>query len=252
MNKYFLIICGITLFGVYSCSEQEKNQKSISDTNNSNTPIDISENPNAINKQKKSPSDFIPEGYVIFDKVLGDLNKDGMEDCVLIIKGTDKTKIIKDEYRGELDRNRRGLIILFNNKNGYELAVKNYTCFSSENEDGGVYYPPDLDVQIENGNLFIQYSHGRYGYWRYNFRYQNSDLILIGYDGSSNSGPIVNREMSINFITKKKILKENINEDPDQITGDEIFKETKKNVSITNQIKLSEIKDFDELDFSEL
>ena len=45
---------------------------------------------------------------------------------------------------------------------------------------------------------------------------------------------------------------ENINEDPDQITGDEIFKETKKNVSITNQFKLSQIKDFDELDFSEL
>ena len=132
------------------------------------------------------------------------------------------------------------------------MAVKNYTWFSSENEDGGVYYPPDLDIQIEKGKMFILYSHGRYGYWRYNFRYQNSDLILIGYDGSSNSGPIVNRETSINFITKKKILKENINEDPDQITGDEIFKETKKNVSITNQFKLSQIKDFDELDFSEL
>lgn len=252
MNKYFLKICGITLLVIYSCSEQEKNQKSIPNTNNSNSQIDITENPNAINEQKKSPSDFIPEGYVIFDKVLGDLNKDGMEDCVLIIKGTDKTKIIKDEYHGKLDRNRRGLIILFNNKNGYELAAKNYSCFSSENEDGGVYYPPELIVLIEKGNLFIHYAHGRYGYWRYNFRFQNSDLELIGYDGSYNSGPIVNTETSINFITKKKIIKENINEDPDQITGDEIFKETKKNVNVKNTIKLSEIKDFDELDFSEL
>lgn len=252
MNRYFLIIFGISLLGIYSCGEQEKNKHSISDTNNTNAKIDTSKNPNAINEQKKSPSDFIPEGYVIFDKVLGDLNKDGREDCVLIIKGTDKTKIIKDEYRGELDRNRRGLIILFNNENGYELAAKNYTCFSSENEDGGVYFPPDLDVLIEKANLFIHYAHGRYGYWRYNFRYKNSDMELIGYDESSNHGPIVNRETSINFLTKKEIIKENINENPDQISGDEIFKETKKNVSLTNTIKLSEIKDFDELDFSDL
>src|SRR6187402_2481047 len=90
-------------------------------------------------EQGKKLSDFLPEGYVNFEKVNGDLNKDGIEDIVLIIKGTDKSKIIKDKYRGELDRNRRGIIILFNKKDHYELASKNYDCFSSENEDGGVY-----------------------------------------------------------------------------------------------------------------
>ena len=59
-------------------------------------------------KQGKEPSDFLPEGYVIVERINGDLNKDRLVDCILIIKGTDKSKIIKDEYRGELERNRRG------------------------------------------------------------------------------------------------------------------------------------------------
>ena len=98
------------------------------------------------------PISFIPKEYVIFEKVFGDLNMDGLPDCVLIIKGTDKTKIINDEYRGKLDRNRRGIIVLFKKNDHYDLATKNYDCFSSENEDGGVYFPPELSVEIKKVN----------------------------------------------------------------------------------------------------
>ena len=80
-------------------------------------------------EQSKNLSDFLPKGYLISEKVNGDLNKDGIEDIILIIKGTSKSKIIKDEYRGELDRNRRDIIVLFNKKENYELASKNYDCF---------------------------------------------------------------------------------------------------------------------------
>ncbi|GHU45267.1 hypothetical protein AGMMS50289_16060 [Betaproteobacteria bacterium] len=72
------------------------------------------------------------------------MNKDNQEDYVLIIKGTDKINFVNDERRGQLDRNRRGIIIAFKNQNQYELALENRDCFSSENEDGGVYYPPEL------------------------------------------------------------------------------------------------------------
>ncbi|BAV07409.1 hypothetical protein FLA_3434 [Filimonas lacunae] len=60
--------------------------------------------------QKKNPADFVPKGYVFFEKVTGDLDKDSLEDCVLIIKGTDKSRFVNDEYRGKLDRNRRGVM----------------------------------------------------------------------------------------------------------------------------------------------
>ena len=198
-------------------------------------------------EQRKELTEFLPVGYVIFDKVYGDLNKDGLEDCVVIIKGTDKNNIIKDEYRGELDRNRRGIIVLFNKKGSYELGVKNYDCFSSENEDGGVYFAPELSVEIKKENLYVHYAHGRYGYWRYTFRFQNSDFELIGYDESDNFGPITNAQTSINFLTKKKLHRVNTNQNA-ETDGEEIFKETWTKIKVDKLIKLSEIKDFDELE----
>lgn len=196
----------------------------------------------------QSPEDFIPKGYVLFDQVFGDLNKDGVDDCVLLIKGTDKSQIVVDEIRGKVDVNRRGIVVLFNKNGQYELALKNETCFSSENEDGGVYFAPELSIEIKKGNLYINYGHGRYGYWNYNFRYQNSDFELIGYFESDHTMLVVNFEKSINFSTKKKQVKVNTNENAEQ--GEEIFEETWSNIVVEKPIKLSEIKDFDVLEMS--
>lgn len=198
--------------------------------------------------QKLNLTDFVPKGYVVFEKVNGDLNKDGIEDCIIIIKGTDTNKIVNDEYRGKLDRNRRGIIVLFNKNGHFSLASKNYNCFSSENEDGGVYYAPELSIEIKKSNLYINYAHGRYGYWGYTFRFQNSDFELIGYDESDNSGPVVNSETSINFSTKNKIVKVNTSENAE--SEEVVFKTTARKIKIGRLIKLSEIKDFDELDLS--
>lgn len=196
-------------------------------------------------EQKQKPTDFLPKGYKVFEKVTGDLDKDGVDDCVLIIKGTDKNKFVTDENRGKLDRNRRGIIVLFNRQGHYELASKNYDCFSSENEDGGVYYAPELSVEIRKAKLYVHYAHGRYGYWEYTFRFQNGDFELIGYDATS-GGAVIEGETSINFSTKKKHQRVNTNKDAEG--GDEVFTETWKNISIDKLIRLSAIKDFDELD----
>ena len=212
-------------------------------------------------QEKKNPSDFIPNDYVIhkyeggisasgWDEIKGDLNKDGLEDIVLIIKGTDKNKIIQDEDRGKLDRNRRGIIILFTKGNSYLLAAKNYDCFSSENEDGGVYFAPELYVEVKKGNLVVEYLHGRYGNWSYIFRFQNGDFELIGYDSYSSRGPVPQYEESINFLTKKKLTRDNLNKDDDD-DSDVKYKETWKKITVKKLIKLSEIKDFDELDLTE-
>jgi hypothetical protein len=197
-------------------------------------------------RAQKKTSDFLSKGDVILQTLKSDLNNDGLEDCVLLIKGTDRSKIVSDEYKGQLDRNRRGIIILFKKANQYELIVKNNSCFSSENEDGGVYFPPEMSVKIERGRIYVHYAHGRYGFWRYTFRLQNNDFELIGYDQSENHGPVVNAETSINFLSKKKLTKVNTNANAQG--GDEIFKETWKTISVGHLIKLSQINDFDELD----
>ena len=246
--RNYISFSGILLSLMMStgCDKSKKKEETVktSDTINAKTKIPEKEIASAFIKNK--PADFVPKGYVVFDKIFGDLNKDSSQDRVLIIKGTDKSNIITDEYRGVLDRNRRGIIILLNKNGIYELATKNYDCFSSENEDGGVYYAPELDFGIEKGNLLVNYAHGRYGYWSYTFRYQNNDMELIGYDSSENRGPVTQYQTSINYLTKTKIVNENMNKDSE--TEEEVFQETVTKINRAKLTKLSEIKDFDELD----
>ena len=242
------IIYILTLLLLANCGQHKSERKTtlpVTDTSAKNNKE--TNKLNLTGKQKKNPNDFLQKGFIVFEKIKGDLNNDGIEDCVLIIKGTDKKQIIIDEYRGKLDRNRRGIIVLLDKKNHYELAIKNESCFSSENEDGGVYFAPELSVEIKKGNLFVHYGHGRYGYWQYNFRYQESDFELIGYE-SSNGGAVIESETSINFLSKKK--QEKVNTIKNAEGGDEVFEETWKKIKVNRLIKLSEIKDFDELDMS--
>jgi hypothetical protein len=202
--------------------------------------------PTMVTELLNKPVDYVPAGYHIVDSVKGDLNNDQLADCILIIKEVNKKNIVKDEYRGMLDRNRRGIIILLNKNGRYEELAKNYQCFSSENEDGGVYYAPELDVKINKGNLIVNYSHGRYGYWFYTFRIHNNDMQLIGYDASSNTGPVTDRETSINFLTKKKQVRENTNHDAGP--SEEVFKESWSVIKLDTPLLLSHIKDFEEMD----
>lgn len=155
------------------------------------------------NAQNNLFSDFIPKGYTEYETYFGDLNKDGKEDCVVVIKKTNPDNIITNRFDDIVDRNRRGIIVLFKNGEGYKLVDKNYDCFSSENEDGGVYFPPELQIEIKNEKLYIAYYHGRYGHWEYTFRFQNSNFELIGYDSNSNFGPRINEITSINFLSKR-------------------------------------------------
>ena len=236
----FFISCGQTP------SDQENTQSIGTDSTKTNS--------NAIknNEILGNPKDFVPNGFVIYETIYGDLNNDSIEDCVLVIKGADKSKVITDEIRGQLDRNRRGIIVLTKQADAYKFLLMNDDCFASENEDGGVYYAPELSIEIKKCKLYVFYRHGRYGFWGYVFRYQNSDFELIGYSSSDNHGPIVEYETSINFSTKEKIVKVNTNlgADPETEAGNEVFETTKTKISVNKLFKLSEIKDFEQFELS--
>jgi hypothetical protein len=257
LNQYISIV-GFSIFilGMISC-------KNSTDSNGSqNLKVDST----AIDKKKETvaeltkeksfskestiETDFsLPKGYKLFDKIQGDLNGDGLDDYVLIIKGIEKENIVVNRFNEEVDRNRRGVLVYLTDNDKTFLATKNLNCFSSENEDGGVYFPPEFSINIENGKLYLHYGHGRYGYWKYTFRYQNSDFKLIGYDSSDNYGPIINTETSINFLTKKKLIRENVNQNI-QDNGDEIFEESWEDIELEKLFSLAEIKDFDSLDIN--
>lgn len=234
--------------GLYGCSNSADTSSSqtseqdtvsqeqilVSDSTETNKPV---ENPVNLNT---------PDGYVLFERIQGDLNNDDLDDYAFIIKGTKKENIVQDEYRGELDRNRRGILIYLSNKGNYDLVTRNLDCFASENEDGGVYFPPELSIEIKNGKLYIAYGHGRYGHWKYTFRYQNASFELIGFDASSNHGPVVVQETSINFITKRKLTRQNVNAYTE--TEDAEFEETWEDIEVPALHRLNQIKDFAELE----
>ena len=198
---------------------------------------------------KKDPKEFVPKGYSLFQQYKGDLNKDGKPDVVLMIKGTEKSKWVDDECRGRLDRNRRGLIILFKRKNGYEQILRNDTCFSSENEDGGIADAPELELEISKNTLQIYFAHNRYGYWNYIFRYQNNDFELIGYYHNRCIRYVTYYNLDINFSTRTRVYEENLN--ADDAEKEERFKVTKSKIRRRKLIKLSEIADIDKLNWGD-
>lgn len=247
MKKIFLFTI-FTSISLISCQNSKKEEAYT--TKVDTTEIKKEETTISDTIPKNKISDFIPKGFKLFEEIKGDLNKDGIEDRVLIIKEVNKKNIVVDEHRGELDRNRRGIIVLLNENGKYKQFLKNVDCLSSENEEGGAYYAPDLFVEIKKGNLYVHYSHGRYGYWTYTFRLKNSDFDLIGYDSSNNNGSTVNSYTSINFLTKKKIVKVNTFENEEDES--EVFKEHIYTLKVRKLTKLSEIEDFDELPIEEM
>lgn len=252
-NKFWSLFVALYSVGIInSCTSADSiptNKTKTSDL----ALIDTSSNNKIVETTSSSESNSIldfslPKGFKLFEKVEGDLNGDGLNDYALIIKGTDTNHIVENQFEKKVDRNRRGILVYLSSNNELSLSLQNLNCFSSEYEDGGVYFPPELGIEIEKGKLFIQYSHGRYGYWKYTFRYQQDDFKLIGYDQSDNHGPVVHNFYSYNFLTSKKLTKENINfysENPDK----EVFKETWEELSKTELKSLKTIKDFDELSF---
>lgn len=197
--------------------------------------------------QKRRALHFIPENYVLYQQFNADLNNDGKEDCILLIKDTNPEHIVVNRFDKTVDRNRRGIIILFKTNNSYQLIDKNIDCFYSENEDGGVYFAPQLSVTIDQSDIIFNFEHGRYGYWSYRFSYRNKTYQLIQYKNVSSSGPKINSEVTVDFLTKQKIIRTNINEDDDG--NNPIFKETITNFNLDQLIQLSTIKTFEDLQF---
>ncbi|MBO9150765.1 hypothetical protein ACFOTA_00980 [Chitinophaga sp. GCM10012297] len=200
----------------------------------------------AVSRMATTPALPVPKGYKITGRIGGDLNSDGIPDSVLILKATLKDRLENNGDGKTVDRNRRGLIVFLGMNGQFKKVTENLNCFSSENEDGGVYFPPELSVEIGRNKLYVHYRHGRYGYWKYTFRLRGSDFELIGYDASNNTGPRIDRQVSINFLTKKRM--ERINTNASAEGGDEVFEEKSNDISLEGLARLSQIENFDNLE----
>jgi hypothetical protein len=165
-----------------------------------------------VKKQGQTISDFIPNGWILRDSAIGDLNNDLNEDAALVFQFKDSITLINNEH-GSSDTvitQPRILALLFwdNSTNGFLLKEQNNKFIL--NHDNPNMDDPFEGIEIEKGILIINfriwYSWG--SWWTsndsYKFRFQNSDFALIGFESNSfhrASGD--SKSYSINFLTKK-------------------------------------------------
>ena len=192
----------------------------------------------------KTVNDFIPKGWKEILTTNGDLNKDKLEDTVIVIE---KDDVLGPDY---LNLNPRILLVLFKQKDGtYILASKNDKGFiQSENDEENPALMDTLTgISIKNDILRINFDYflsaGSYSASQtiFTFRFQNNRFELIGFDNNSfmrNSGE--QEEFSINFSTNK--IK--------TTTGGNMFdeklnkpKEKWKNVNFKRKYTLDEMSD---------
>ena len=182
-------------------------------------------------QKAKTVNDFIPKGWKKILTTNGDLNKDKLEDTVIVIEKEDKKNIKKNDGFGpeELNLNPRILLVLFKQKDGtYILASKNDKGFiKSEGNDNNPALMDTLDDIIIKNNVFkivFNYFMSAGSWWTstnvYIFRFQNNVLELIGYESNAymrNTGE--EEGTSINFSTNKAKI----------TTGGNIFEEKENN-----------------------
>ena len=182
-------------------------------------------------QKAKTVNDFIPKGWKEILTTNGDLNRDKLEDTVIVIEKEDKKNIKKNDGFGpeELNLNPRILLVLFKQKDGtYILASKNDKGFiKSEGNDNNPALMDTLDdIIIKNNVLKIVFNYfmSAGSWWTstnvYIFRFQNNVLELIGYESNAymrNTGE--EEGTSINFSTNKAKI----------TTGGNIFEEKENN-----------------------
>jgi tetratricopeptide (TPR) repeat protein len=126
----------------------------------------------------KTLDDFIPAGWKIKGKAMGDLNKDGIADAALVLE----YKTITAESRADNDTiysYPRILLVLFKNASQYNSVAQQNTFMLRAEEGDHMSGDPYDTIEINKGVLNINYEYTR-SHLYYKFRYQNNNFYLIG------------------------------------------------------------------------
>jgi hypothetical protein len=163
----------------------------------------------------ETPEGFAPKGWPIEFKSAGDLNADGADDLVLVLRDADPRNILDNAGFGpdRFNTNPRVLVVaLHRPQGGYERVLADHTLITRSTE-------PNLDDPLEDGSsvvvrrgalrvtlhLFANAGGWTMGNMTYSFRFQQGRFVLIGYDSSMvqrNTGQT--EDVSINYLTRKR------------------------------------------------
>lgn len=186
----------------------------------------------AIVKTAATPAGFIPKGWKQVQLAQGDLNRDGKPDFAMVMRMNSAKNRIAPSWNPETryDTNPWMLIAAFGDGAGYKLAVSDHQLIPRhENPNADDEFD---EIKIANGNLkvlmhvFLSAGGWQMGGTTYTFRWQDGGFKMIGFDRDQtmrNSGET--EEVSINYLTGKKVLKTgNIESDAQKTTESRIAK----------------------------
>ncbi len=167
-------------------------------------------------RQAGTAEGFVPSGWMLEAQASGDLNRDGKDDLVLVIRQNNPDNVIQDfEGLGEkpFDTNPRILAIAFRDgpSSGYRLQSENHTLIPRrtdpvaadpfDNEAGIAIVRDGFQVRLE---WFMSAGGWETFSTSYTFRHRTGRFELIGYDRNTThraSGDM--KSVSINYLTRK-------------------------------------------------
>lgn len=131
-------------------------------------------------RAQKDFHSFIPKDYDTLAVAKGDLNKDGIEDAVLVLYHNWEKKEDWMQQDGD-SMPQRMLVILFGTENGYKQVAQSTKAILCKT-CGGIYGDPFEGIEIGKGLLTIYHYGGSAWRWAYThkFRYQDGQFYLIG------------------------------------------------------------------------
>lgn len=174
---------------------------------------------------------LVPNQYVAIQEVTGDLDKDGINEKVVVYNISDK----ENEIEG-IDRE----VIIFKKKKENWVIWHRSLNAVGNSKDGGMMGDPFEEIEIKNGILLISESGGSSWKWGHvdKYRYQNKQFELIGY--TSENGKLCEywQTFDYNLITGKILVTkkyERCDEDESQV----VYKTEKENFSYKLQKKIT-------------
>ncbi|HET7733268.1 MAG TPA: hypothetical protein VFK73_05450 [Paludibacter sp.] len=181
----------------------------------------------ALNAQNMKPSDSFS---VLKMEVKGDLNKDNIEDKVVVTQDTinEKSPYKIQIYFGEAD-GKLNLIV---------ASTKLIEAQYPDGRDGFKTGNEFADVTIKNGIISVNSELLR-GHFEYKFRFQNGNFELIGFSEVASDGQGVMSTTDFNLSTGMRIV---ISERYDT---NEVISNTKKKILIRPLPKFQDVAPFE-------
>ncbi|QEC69596.1 hypothetical protein FRZ67_20665 [Panacibacter ginsenosidivorans] len=156
----------------------------------------------------------IPKQYRPVKEIYGDLNKDSVDEKIVVYNVNDT----EDEVEG-VDRE----IIIFKKENRNWVIWHRSKTAIGNSKDGGMMGDPFEGIEIKNGILLVYESGGSSWKWSFidKYRFQNNNFELIGYVSSAGKVCEYWQDVDYNISTGEIIIKKEY-EDCDK--AQEIYK----------------------------